>query len=195
MILFIKYSNFQESSMATKINSMTRFLVGNRRLIQGLIGLAVYAAMSFLGIGLVWILGIGILSGIIFGKVFCRWACPIGFIMEIITGMGGPGGKFQGMYQYHKLGCPIAWVSGFLNKYSVFRIKFDASTCTKCGVCDSACYLSTLEPAQFSLFKKNKERPGDAYACSKCLSCVTACPSGSLSYKAGIPLLPGKSKL
>jgi polyferredoxin len=177
----------RELTMGQKANALTTFLVDKRRWIQGIIGLGVYASMSFLGISLWWILGAGVVSGVIFGKVFCRWACPIGFIMEIITGMGGANNKFQGMYQYHKLGCPIAWVSGFLNKYSAFKIRFDESACKKCGLCDNACYLATLEPAQYSLFKKNKERPGDAYACSKCLACVTACPAGSLSYKPGLP--------
>ena len=86
------------------------------------------------------------------------------------------------MYQYHKLGCPIAWASGALNKVSLFKVRIDESSCSRCGLCDKACYLSTLEPARFSLFRKDKERPADAYACSKCLACVSACPTGSLSY-------------
>jgi polyferredoxin len=182
MILNILLALNKGSSMARASHSITAFLADRRRWIQGIVALAVYAAMSFLGISIWWILGTGILTGVIFGKVFCRWACPIGFMMEIVTGLGGVNGKFQGMYQYHKLGCPIAWVSGALNKFSLFRVHIDESSCSKCGLCDKACYLSTLEPAQFSLFRKNKERPADAYACSKCLACVSACPTGSLSY-------------
>ncbi|MGD9940183.1 MAG: 4Fe-4S binding protein [Clostridia bacterium] len=169
--------------MSSRKTRLVTFLTDRRRWIQGMIGLGVYALMSFMGLSLWWILGIGAVTGIVFGKVFCRWACPIGFIMEIITGLGGDKGKFQQMYQYHKLGCPIAWISGALNKQSIFRIEFDESSCTKCGLCDKTCYLSTLEPAKFSLFRKDKERPGLAFACSKCLVCVSACPTGSLSYK------------
>lgn len=168
--------------MAGKPHRITTFLADRRRWIQGIVALAVYAVMSFLGVSIWLILGIGILTGIVFGKVFCRWACPIGFVMEIVTGLGGPNNKFQGMYQYHKLGCPIAWASGALNKVSLFKVRLTESSCSKCGLCDKACYLSTLEPARFSLFKKNKERPADAYACSRCLACVSACPTGSLSY-------------
>jgi len=109
-------------------------------------------------------------SGVIFGKAFFRWVCPIGFIMEIVTGLGGPDSTFQGMYQYHKLGCPIAWISGVLNKFSLFKVRMDASACSKCGLCDKSCYLATLEPTTYSLFKKDKERPGDVYACSRCLA-------------------------
>ncbi len=169
--------------MGNKTSSVTAFFINQRRWIHGIIGIGTYALMSFSGLGIWWILGIGTVTGIIFGKVFCRWGCPIGFVMEIVTGLGGPDSKFQGMYQYHKLGCPIAWISGALNKYSLFRVRTDSSTCTTCGLCDKACYLSSLEPAKYSLFKKDKERPGDAYACSKCLACVTSCPTGSLSYR------------
>lgn len=171
--------------MGSRTNSLLSFLIGRRRWIQGLIGIGLYATMSLLGLSLWWILGIGILSGLVFGKVFCRWVCPIGFLMETLTKMGGEDGKFQQMYQYHKLGCPIAWASGALNKYSIFKIKLDKSSCSKCGRCDKACYISTLEPNQFSIFKNDKERPTTAYACSKCLACVETCPTGSLSYKAG----------
>ncbi|MFA6504525.1 MAG: 4Fe-4S binding protein [Treponemataceae bacterium] len=131
-----------------------------------------------------WVLAAGAATGILFGKVFCRWMCPLGFVMETITGMGDKNAKFQQLYQYHKLGCPIAWASGFLNKYSLFKIRLNKTECKDCGVCDSACYLSTLEPARYSLFQADKERPGEAFACSKCLACVSACPSASLSYKA-----------
>lgn len=175
-------------------SKLTAMLTGKRRYIQVVLGFGVYAAMSAFGLSLWWILGIGAVSGIVFGKVFCRWACPIGFIMELITGMGGGNNKFMGMYQYHKIGCPIAWVSGFLNKFSVLKIRLEPSTCTRCGLCDKACYMSTLEPNQYSLFRQLRDRPGDAFACSRCLSCVTACPTGSLSYGTGKPIPIGSVK-
>lgn len=178
--------------MAKRVGGMIKFLARRRRWIQGGIGLGLYAASSLLGLSLWWILGIGSAIGIVFGKVFCRWACPIGFVMEIVTGMGGKNGKFQQMYQYHKMGCPIAWVSGFLNKYSLFKVRMDAASCSSCGVCDSACYLSTLAPDRYSLFKADMEKPGEAFSCSKCLSCVAACPTGSLSYRAVLPSVPRK---
>ncbi|MFH2113803.1 MAG: 4Fe-4S binding protein [Spirochaetota bacterium] len=95
--------------MSRRNKSLVSFLSDRRRWIQGIVGIGIYALMSVMGISLWWILGIGAVTGIVFGKVFCRWACPIGFIMELITGLGGDKGKFQQMYQYHKLGCPIAW--------------------------------------------------------------------------------------
>jgi polyferredoxin len=61
-------------------NLLIKFLSAKRRWIQGIFAIALYAALSFLGLNLWIILAIGLVSGIIFGKVFCRWACPIGFI-------------------------------------------------------------------------------------------------------------------
>ena len=87
----------------------------------------------------------------------------------------------------HKLGCPIAWISGALNKYSFFKVRLDESACSGCGLCDSACYLSALEPTRYSLFEEGMERPDEAFACSKCLACVTACPKGSLKFSGAVP--------
>lgn len=173
--------------MEHKKNAATSFLLNKRRWIQAVIGIGVFAAVSYFDISLWLVAGVGSVAGIIFGKVFCRWACPIGFVMEIITGLGGKNSSFLGMYQYHKIGCPIAWVSGLLNKISVLKLRIDETTCLKCGLCDKACYLSTLNPTRFSLFEKNKTLSGDAFACSRCMACVTACPNGSLTYGFGKP--------
>lgn len=90
--------------------------------------------------------------------------------------------KLKQMYQYHKIGCPIAWMQGALNRVSLLKIKLNENTCKSCGFCDKQCYIATLEPEKYSLYKVGKKRPGVAYACSKCLSCVSACPNGSLRY-------------
>ncbi len=145
-------------------------------------GISLYLAISYLHISLWWILLAGIITGLIFGKVFCRWVCPMGLIMELLMGMS-PEGKIKQMYMYHKVGCPIAWISGWLNKYSLFRIKLNDETCKNCGICDKKCYIVTMEPKQFSLYKPGLSKPGDSYTCSKCLLCVESCPNGSLKYK------------
>ncbi|MCP5513936.1 MAG: 4Fe-4S binding protein [Spirochaetales bacterium] len=151
--------------------------------IQMVLAFFLYMAYVYLGISIWLILAFGAFTGLIFGKVFCRWICPIGVIMELFMGFGGSDGKFRQMYQYHKIGCPIAWISGALNRFSLFKLKTDASTCISCGLCDKSCYISKIEPEKYSLYKKGKEHPGDAFSCSRCLSCVAACPNGSLSYK------------
>lgn len=157
-------------------------LVSARKTIQIIIGIALFAGIQYYHISLWYVLAGGSLLGIIFGKVFCRWMCPIGFIMELFTGGNSEGGMQQ-MYMYHKVGCPIAWVTGLLNRISLFKIKRDESACTSCGICDKTCYVSALNQ-EYSLYKEGKKLPDRSYSCSKCLKCVDTCPQKALSYKA-----------
>lgn len=165
------------------MRKVLKVLVSNRMIILSVLGVLLYLAISQYHVSLWYILIAGSVTGVIFGKVFCRWVCPMGLIMEILMGMAGDDGKIKQMYQYHKIGCPIAWISGFLNKYSFFRIKLNEDTCKSCGICDKKCYIVAMEPAKYSLYKPAKSKPGDSYTCSKCLQCVAACPNGSLKYK------------
>ncbi len=146
-------------------------------------GAGLYIAIRHYNLSLWYVLAAGAILGVIFGKVFCRWVCPMGLIMEIMMGMSSDG-KIRQMYQYHKIGCPIAWISGWLNKISFFRIRLNADTCKSCGICDKQCYIVAMEPHRFSLYKPKMKQPGDSFTCSKCLQCVAACPNGSLKYKA-----------
>lgn len=101
--------------------------------------------------------------------------------MEFIMGIN-PDQKFRQMYQYHKLGCPIAWIQGALNKVSLLKIQVNYESCKNCGLCDKQCYITALEPAGYSLYKKGKDNPAESFSCSKCLKCVEVCPNGSLKY-------------
>ena len=161
---------------------MLKLLVDKRILILALLAAGLYYGISVYHISLWYVLLAGVVLGVVFGKVFCHWVCPLGLMMEFMMGMS-PDGKIKGMYQYHKIGCPIAWISGLLNKYSIFRIKLNEDTCKNCGICDKKCYIVAMEPAKYSLYKPMKEKPGSSYTCSKCLQCVASCPNGSLKYK------------
>jgi polyferredoxin len=88
-----------------------KYVVSIRVLILAVTGAATYIGIFYCHISLLYILLSGIFLGLIFGKVFCRWACPIGLFMKILMSIM-PLGKARSMYQYHKLGCPIAWISG-----------------------------------------------------------------------------------
>jgi polyferredoxin len=169
------------SQKVISTKKMRNPVIAKRRIIQAIIGVILYFATQYFHISLWYVLIFGTLTGLIFGKVFCRWMCPLGFIMEVFMNMN-PEEKFKQTYQYHKLGCPIAWISGVLNKLSILKIHFDDSDCKQCGACDKACYISTLNE-DFSLYKKDKKNPSRQFSCSKCLQCVAACPKGSLKYK------------
>ena len=164
------------------MRKLLNVLVDIRMIILSVLGATLYAGIAWFEISLWYILAAGVVLGVIFGKVFCRWVCPMGLVMELMMGMS-PDGKIRQMYQYHKIGCPIAWISGLLNKYSLFQIKLNNDTCKNCGLCDKQCYIVSMEPKKFSLYKPKLETPGDSYTCSKCLKCVASCPNGSLQYK------------
>jgi polyferredoxin len=164
------------------MTKVLKVLVDSRMIILSVLGVLLYLAISQYHISLWYILAAGVITGVVFGKVFCRWVCPMGLIMELMMNLS-PGGKIKQMYMYHKVGCPIAWISGFLNKYSLFRIKLNEDTCKNCGICDKKCYIVAMEPVKYSLYKPALEKPGTSYTCSKCLQCVAACPNGSLTYK------------
>ncbi|MCX7986545.1 MAG: 4Fe-4S binding protein [Bacteroidales bacterium] len=159
-----------------------KIIISIRMYILLVLGILFYVLVSYYQLPLWLVLLAGIVLGLIFGKVFCRWVCPIGLFMEIMMNLI-PNGKLAAMYQYHKLGCPIAWVEGWLNRWSVFKIRLDSASCKSCGVCDTKCYIVSIESKKFSLYKVGKENPGSSYTCSKCLQCIAACPNGSLSFK------------
>ncbi len=165
------------------MRKVLKFLVNSRMIILSVLGVSLYLAISNYHVSLWYILAAGAGLGVVFGKVFCRWVCPMGLIMEMMMGLSSDG-KIRQMYQYHKVGCPIAWISGFLNKYSLFRIRFNEDTCKNCGICDKKCYIVAMEPQKYSLYKPILEKPGSSYTCSKCLECVVSCPNGSLNYNA-----------
>ena len=54
----------------------------------------------YLNVGIGIILIVGMITGVIFGKVFCRWMCPLGFVMESMLGTD-KGTKNIQMYNYH----------------------------------------------------------------------------------------------
>ncbi len=152
-----------------------------RKPIQIISAVVIFGLLQIKLITIAMIIVAGSAIGVIFGKVFCRWMCPMGLIMEMMTGIA-PDDKAKSLYQYHKLGCPIAWISGILNHISIFTVKRNSSKeCKDCGLCDKACYISKLNNS-FSLFKKDKKNPVDSYTCSRCMACVDSCPTGYLSY-------------
>jgi polyferredoxin len=164
------------------MRNIFKLIVDKRMVLLTILGTGLFIAVTHFHVSLWFVLLAGVLSGVIFGKVFCRWVCPMGLIMELLMSMS-PEGKIRQMYQYHKLGCPIAWISGWLNRFSLFKIKLKTDTCKSCGICDKQCYIVTVEPAKYSLYKDSMSKPGESYTCSKCLKCVASCPNGSLEYK------------
>ncbi len=170
---------------ARKNKTLLQRVANRRRIVQALLGVATWYAVTHYGVSLWWVVLVGVVSGIILGKYFCRWACPMGAIMEIVMGAGEE--KQRSLYAYFKIGCPISWAGGLLNKLSVLRIKVDESKCRHCSLCDKACYVAQLSEGR-SLHRGGRVNASTHYACSRCLQCVSSCPSGALSVKPSWPL-------
>ena len=89
------------------MKSFLKTLVSTRVYILAALGISSYLAITHYQISLWYVLLAGIVLGVLFGKVFCRWVCPMGLIMEILMSLS-PDGKVRQMYQYHKIGSTSA---------------------------------------------------------------------------------------
>jgi polyferredoxin len=161
---------------------MSQFLIRNRAIVHAFFAAAVYALVSYFEISLIQLLLGSIILGTIFGKVFCQWLCPVGVLMGLFT-KKTMNDEQRMMYKHKKLGCPIAWITGFLNKHSLFKIKVNPDTCIACGTCDESCYISKVDD-NFSLYDPKKDNSNDHYNCGKCMTCIEQCPTDSLHYSA-----------
>jgi ferredoxin-type protein NapF len=76
--------------------------------------------------------------------------------------------------------CPVGTVLGLLSKVSLFRIRMDAATCTRCGKCSFACKSTCIDVKTLEV---------DHSRCVACCNCLSVCPNDSIKYH-----LPGGSK-
>ncbi len=70
--------------------------------------------------------------------------------------------------------CPVGTLLGLLSRISLFKIKMNAETCTKCGKCSFACKSSCINVKTLNV---------DFSRCVACYDCISACPEGSIRYK------------
>lgn len=102
-----------------------------------------YALFNFwsseVPIGALVVLGLTIVMSLFMERPWCRFMCPFGALV------------------------------GFTNKFSLFKIKRNKSTCISCGKCDKACPVG--------IDVSNKEVITDL-SCIRCLECTSerACP-------------------
>lgn len=78
--------------------------------------------------------------------------------------------------------CPVGTFLGLLSKISIFKIKINESSCTKCGKCQAVCKANCIDIKTLSI---------DETRCISCYNCVTVCEDDSIGYeKTKVSLKP-----
>ena len=70
--------------------------------------------------------------------------------------------------------CPVGTLLGLLSKISLFRIKMDMTTCTRCGKCAVVCKAGCIDFRNMTL---------DFDRCVGCFNCLDTCDTESINYQ------------
>ena len=70
--------------------------------------------------------------------------------------------------------CPVGTFLGLVSKVSVFQIKLDENTCTKCGLCAKACKGECIDYKSLRV---------DFSRCVGCFNCLSVCPESSANFR------------
>jgi len=72
--------------------------------------------------------------------------------------------------------CPVGTFLGFISKVSVFRIRINSNSCTRCGRCAVACKSSCIDFLNESI---------DVSRCVTCFNCIDSCNDKAISFSPG----------
>jgi len=70
--------------------------------------------------------------------------------------------------------CPVGTFLGFLSRFSLLKIKFNASQCLSCKACEKVCKASCLDLDNSRI---------DFSRCVACYNCLEVCPSAAVKYR------------
>ena len=71
--------------------------------------------------------------------------------------------------------CPTGTILAVLSAKSLFRVKFDAGACVRCGKCAALCKAECIDV---------KGAKVDQSRCVRCFDCIGECPKNALSFGA-----------
>jgi polyferredoxin len=74
--------------------------------------------------------------------------------------------------------CPFGLVGWIFEKISMYKIHVNYDTCTACDACAKACPSTVMN----AILKRNKKIIPDCFGCG---TCISVCPTSSVSFKAG----------
>lgn len=69
--------------------------------------------------------------------------------------------------------CPAGTLLGLISRYSMFRVKIDAGTCTHCKLCGMTCKSYCIDCHAATI---------DTSRCVVCLNCLSKCSRGGIRY-------------
>jgi len=69
--------------------------------------------------------------------------------------------------------CPVGTVLGFMNKFSLFKIRIDNAKCASCGICAKKCKASCIDA---------KTKTIDYTRCVNCFNCIGNCNRKGISF-------------
>jgi len=89
------------------------------------------------------------------------------FSLAVIGVLAWTNGRF-----YCNSICPVGTVLGFINKYSLFKIRINGGKCASCGICAKKCKALCIDAQAKSI---------DYSRCVNCFNCINACGKRALS--------------
>jgi ferredoxin-type protein NapF len=68
--------------------------------------------------------------------------------------------------------CPVGTFLGEVSRFSLLKVNFDSSKCTRCGLCASVCKSECIDIKNYQV---------DHSRCVMCYNCLNICPESALS--------------
>lgn len=69
--------------------------------------------------------------------------------------------------------CPVGTFLGLISKISLFKIKIEQSSCTKCGKCQTVCKANCIDIKTLQV---------DESRCISCYNCIPVCNDNAIGY-------------
>lgn len=74
--------------------------------------------------------------------------------------------------------CPVGTVLGWLGRFALFRVRFEANHCAHCHRCEQACKTSCIDSRTLQI---------DYSRCVLCFNCLSVCSHNALRYGLSKP--------
>ena len=143
-----------------------------------------------------WVLGLALLLSALMGVAAFEWVSPISMLhRELIYGAGWGLSAVLGLFLLDTLlikhgwcghFCPLGAFYALLGRTAQLRVKFDDSTCTRCGECARVC----PEPQVLDFNEAAENGMVMSGECSNCARCIPICPEDSLSFGLRLRTVP-----